>query len=166
MTQAGDKFRKELDMFLLKEGSDITQEDWIEVLSYLVANLEDKKSIDAFMDGLPEVVAKFKVGDVLLAKADEYQANPTRFEVSDIKQGCYCFKDYKDKPINDIDRDYINERDVLWYFEGKSLYSNEWKILCGATRQTIPNIEKLYKGKEEVMFWKPIYNLGFKLKDN
>jgi hypothetical protein len=53
MTQAGDKFRKELDMFLLKEGSDITQEDWIEVLSYLVANLEDKKSIDAFMDGLP-----------------------------------------------------------------------------------------------------------------
>lgn len=53
MTQAGDKFRKELDMFLLKEGSDITQEDWISILSALVANLENRKSIDAFMDNMP-----------------------------------------------------------------------------------------------------------------
>ena len=53
MTQAGDKFRKELDMFLLKEGSDITQEDWISILSALVANLENRESIDAFMDGMP-----------------------------------------------------------------------------------------------------------------
>ncbi len=53
MTQAGDKFSKELNMFLLKEGSDITQEDWISILSALVANLENRESIDAFMDGLP-----------------------------------------------------------------------------------------------------------------
>lgn len=53
MTQAGDKFRKELDMFLLKGGSDITQEDWISILSALVANLENRKSIDAFMDSMP-----------------------------------------------------------------------------------------------------------------
>ena len=53
MTQAGDNFSKELNMFLLKEGSDITQEDWISILSALVANLENRESIDAFMDGLP-----------------------------------------------------------------------------------------------------------------
>lgn len=53
MTQAGDKFLKELNMFLLKEGGEITNEDWLETLSYLVANLEDRKNIDAFMDGLP-----------------------------------------------------------------------------------------------------------------
>lgn len=53
MTQAGDKFYKELNMFLLKEGSDITQEDWISILSTLVANLENRESIDAFMDGMP-----------------------------------------------------------------------------------------------------------------
>ena len=53
MTQAGSKFLKELNMFLLKEGSGITNEDWLETLSYLVANLEDRKNIDAFMDGLP-----------------------------------------------------------------------------------------------------------------
>ena len=53
MTQAGDKFYKELNMFLLKEGSDITQEDWISILSALVANLENRESIDAFMDSMP-----------------------------------------------------------------------------------------------------------------
>ena len=53
MTQAGDKFYKELNMFLLKEGSDIAQEDWISILSALVANLENRESIDAFMDGMP-----------------------------------------------------------------------------------------------------------------
>lgn len=53
MTQAGDKFYKELNMFLLKEGSDIAQEDWINILSALVANLENRESIDAFMDGMP-----------------------------------------------------------------------------------------------------------------
>lgn len=53
MTQAGSKFLEELNMFLLKEGSRITNEDWLETLSYLVANLEDRKNIDAFMDGLP-----------------------------------------------------------------------------------------------------------------
>ena len=53
MTQAGDKFSKELNMSLLKEGSDITQEDWISILSALVANLENRESIDAFMDGMP-----------------------------------------------------------------------------------------------------------------
>jgi hypothetical protein len=53
MTQAGDKFYKELNMLLLKEGSDITQEDWISILSALVANLENRESIDAFMDGMP-----------------------------------------------------------------------------------------------------------------
>jgi hypothetical protein len=53
MTQAGDKFYKELNMLLLNEGSDITQEDWISILSALVANLENRESIDAFMDGMP-----------------------------------------------------------------------------------------------------------------
>ena len=53
MTQAGDKFYKELNMFLLKEGSDIAQEDWISILSALVANLENRESIDAFIDGMP-----------------------------------------------------------------------------------------------------------------
>lgn len=114
----------------------------------------------------PEATTKFKAGDVLLAKEDEYQSNPARFEVSDIKQGCYCFKDYMDKPINDIERDYINERDVLWFFEGKTIYGDKWSILCDFSRQRIPDMEELYKRQPDAIVWQPIYSLGFKLKEN
>ena len=73
MTQAGDKFYKELNMFLLKEGSDITQEDWISILSALVADLENRESIDAFMDGLPFDIRAY-MKDNLLKKPFEARA--------------------------------------------------------------------------------------------
>ena len=114
----------------------------------------------------PEAVAKFKAGDVLLAKKDEHQANPTRFEVTDVKLGCYCFKDHLDIPIIDVDKDYINERDALWFFEGKTIYGDKWSILCDLSRQRIPNMEELYKRQPDAIVWQPIYSIGFKLKEN
>lgn len=114
----------------------------------------------------PEETAKFKAGDVLLAKKDEHQANPTRFEVTDIKLGHYCFKDHLGAPIIDVDKNYINERDVLWFFEGKTIYGDKWSILCDLSRQRIPNMEELYKRQSDAIVWQPIYSIGFKLKEN
>lgn len=114
----------------------------------------------------PEETAKFKAGDVLLAKKDEHQANPTRFEVTDIKLGHYCFKDHLGAPIIDVDKNYINERDVLWFFEGKTIYGDKWSILCDFSRQRIPNMEELYKRQSDAIVWQPIYSIGFKLKEN
>lgn len=53
MTQAGNKFFNELQIFLMKNENRITNEDWIKALSVLVANLENRESIDAFMDSMP-----------------------------------------------------------------------------------------------------------------
>lgn len=114
----------------------------------------------------PEAAAKFKAGDVLLAKKDEHQATPTRFEVTDIKLGHYYFKDHLGAPIIDVDKNYINERDVLWFFEGKTIYGDKWSILCDFSRQRIPDMEELYKGQPDAIFWQPIYSIGFKLKEN
>lgn len=114
----------------------------------------------------PEETTKFKVGDVLLAKKDEHQANPTRFEVTDTKLRYYCFKDHLAAPIIDVDKNYINERDVLWYFEGKTIYGDKWSILCDLSRQRIPNMEELYKRQSDAIVWQPIYSIGFKLKEN
>ena len=112
----------------------------------------------------PEVAAKFKAGDVLLAKKDEHQANPTRFEVTDIKLGYYCFKDHLGAPIIDVDKNYINERDVLWYFE---IYDyNDKKYYIHPTRKTIPEMNEEFGANHYTLSWKPIYNLGFKLKED
>lgn len=112
----------------------------------------------------PDETTKFKAGDVLLAKEDEYQSNPARFEVSDIKQGYYCFKDYMDKPINDIDRDYINERDVLWYFEFYD-YTTK-KRFMHSTRMTMAKMDEEFGANHYALSWEPMYSIGFKLKDN
>lgn len=114
----------------------------------------------------PEASTKFKVGDIVVRESDEDWMMPDRRTIKRLNKDICLFADDSEIKTEDLDRYYVNERDVLWYFEGKSLYKNEWSILCGATRQTIPSVEELYKGKEEVMFWKPIYNLGFKLKEN
>ena len=114
----------------------------------------------------PNSAPKFKVGDRLVYKSDEGYADIEVYEVTEATPEYYRLDDVINKTPEYVEKEFINIKDVLWYFEGKSLYKNEWSILCGATRQTIPNVEKLYKGKEEVMFWKPIYTLGFKLKEN
>lgn len=112
----------------------------------------------------PEATTKFKSGDVLLAKEDEYQSNPARFEISNIKQGCYCFKDYMDKPINDIDRDYVNERDVLWYFETYDISAKTYAMTF--TRKNITEADKEFAPYKNSMKWQPMYSLGFKLKES
>lgn len=111
----------------------------------------------------PEETTKFKVGDVLLAKKDEHQANPTRFEVTNIKLGYYCFKDHLCAPVIDIDKNYINERDVLWYFE---VYDYILKYSIHLTRMTIPEMDEEFGAYHDTLSWKPIYGLGFKLKEN
>lgn len=112
----------------------------------------------------PDETTKFKAGDVLLAKEDEYQSNPARFEISDIKQGYYCFKDYMDKPINDIDRDYVNERDVLWYFE---FYDHTTKKrFMHSTRMTMAKMDEEFGANHYTLSWEPMYSIGFKLKES
>ena len=114
----------------------------------------------------PEETTKLKVGDRLVYKSDEGSKDVEIYKVTESTPEYYRLDDMINRTPEYVEKEFINIKDVLWYFEGKSLYKNEWSILCGATRQTIPNVEKLYKGKEEVMFWKPIYTLGFKLKEN
>ena len=104
--------------------------------------------------------------DRLVYKLGAGHENIEVYEITEATPEYYRLNDVVNKTPEYVEKEFINERDVLWYFKGKSFYKNEWCILCGATRQTIPNVEELYKGKEEVMFWTPMYNLGFKLKEN
>ena len=141
-----------------KEVQVLTPEGW----SYITNDIWDFKYNEYRVK--PDETTKFKYGDVLLAKEGEYQSNPARFEVSDIKQGCYCFKDYMDKPINDIERDYINERDVLWYFEISDYIFKKYSI--HTTRATIPEMNKEFGANSGTLSWQPMYSIGFKLKEN
>lgn len=113
----------------------------------------------------PEAAAKFKAGDVLLAKKDEHQASPTRFEVTDIKLGHYCFKDHLDTPIIDVDKNYIDERDVLWYFEVYDSHQGRWSIF-DVGRLTIDEMTKEYAPYDDhIHKFRPFYTLGFSMRE-
>lgn len=113
----------------------------------------------------PEETAKFKAGDVLLAKKGEHQANPTRFEVTNIKLGHYCFKYHLGAPIIDVDKNYINERDALWYFEIYDYGTKTWELIANR-RFTIKEADEEFASCCDTTKWRPMYALGFALNED
>lgn len=117
---------------------------------------------------------KFKIGDklVMLREEDRYVSDV--FKVEDIYNGMYCFP-YNEIEIEEVNKEFINIEDVLWYFEAKVLDPNgdehwmksiaEYDIFN--KRMTIKEAKEYIN--EEVDYYtivdvKPIYNLGFLTK--
>lgn len=117
---------------------------------------------------------KFNIGDklVMLREEDRYVSDV--FKVEDIYNGMYCFP-YNEIEIEEVNKEFINIEDVLWYFEAKVLDPNgdehwmksiaEYDIFN--KRMTIKEAKEYIN--EEVDYYtivdvKPIYNLGFLTK--
>ncbi|WP_460169279.1 hypothetical protein [Campylobacter concisus] len=119
---------------------------------------------------------KFKVGDVLLYKGDEGFANPDRYEVLAIKEGMYELSEAVDRFQGDVEDLFVNENDVLWYFEWKDTSGNittsrnvylDAKVIDSLSiRLTIPEAKKLVENSKTLVACYPLCSLGFKLKEN
>ena len=124
----------------------------------------------------PNETTKFKVGDVLLYKGDEGFANPDRYEVLAIKEGMYELSEAVDRFQGDVEDLFVNENDVLWYFEWKDTSGNitasrnvylDAKVIDSLSiRLTIPEAKKLVENSKTLVACYPLCSLGFKLKDN
>ena len=60
---------------------------------------------------------KFKVGDVIVFMGDVNTTDFNTYEIIEVKQGYYWFNDISPRPIEEIEKEFINVRDALWYFE-------------------------------------------------
>lgn len=107
---------------------------------------------------------KFKVGDTLVFKDSEEGLCPMTYTITDIDETNYKFEYTSPTAIEEVDKDFINERDVLWYFEIYDYISKEYSMY--PKRITRAELEKEYASKHDTFRWKPIYALGFKLKEN
>lgn len=112
----------------------------------------------------PEATTKFKVGDIVVRECDEDWMMPDRRTVGVLRNGVCIFTDGSDMKIEDLDIHYVNERDVLWYFELYDYATKKYSI--HPTRMTIPEMDKEYASNHDTLKWVPMYNVGFKLKDN
>ena len=111
-----------------------------------------------------ETAPKFKVGDVLVFIGDVNTAGITTYEITEVKQGYYLFSNTSRRLIEGVEKEYISERDVLWFFEIYNFISKEVHIY--PTRITMSDINKELASYRDVFMWKPVYSFGFKLKEN
>ena len=112
----------------------------------------------------PNSAPKFKVGDRLVYKSDEGSKDVERYEVTEATQEFYRLDDMVNKTPEYVEKEFINIKDVLWFFEVFDFISREGRI-C-PTRITMSDINKELAPYHDVLMWKPIYGFGFKLKEN
>lgn len=112
----------------------------------------------------PEATTKFKVGDILVCKSDEGFGVVDRYEVTKVGQEYYRLDDMVSKPCEAAELEFANEREVLWFFELYDYVSKKYSM--HPTRMTISEMDEEYAASHNTLSWKPIYALGFKLKEN
>ena len=112
----------------------------------------------------PNSAPKFKVGDRLVYKSDEGYTDIEVYEVTEATQEYYRLDDMVNKTPEYVEKEFINERDVLWCFNIYDYVSKRYSICL--FRKTIPEMDKEFAANHDTLMWKPIYALGFKLKEN
>lgn len=112
----------------------------------------------------PEETTKFKVGDTLVSIGAAETLNPIRCKVTEITDNSYKFDCISLRPIEEADKNFISEWDVLWYFEIYDYVSKKFSM--HPSRLTIPEMDNAFGANHDTLSWKPIYNLGFKLKED
>ena len=112
----------------------------------------------------PNSAPKFRVGDRLVYKSDEGSKDVERYEVTEATQEFYRLDDMINRTPEYVEKEFINIKDVLWYFEIYDYISKKYFI--HPTRMTIPEMDEEFGAYHDTLSWKPIYDLGFKLKEN
>ena len=112
----------------------------------------------------PDETPKFKVGDKIVYKSDEGYATTEIYEVTKVTQEGYRLDDMIDRTPKYVEKDFINVRDVLWFFEMYD-YATK-KYYRHPTRMTMAEMDEEFGANHDTLSWKPMYSLGFKLKEN
>lgn len=111
-----------------------------------------------------DIGAKFNIGDTLVFKASEEGLCPMTYTIIDIDETHYKFEHTSPTAIEEVDRDFTNERNVLWYFEIYDYISKEYSMY--PRRITRAELEEKFAANHDTLSWKPMYSFGFKLKEN
>ena len=104
----------------------------------------------------PSDTFKFKVNDVLVHKGDENKLSPSLYTVIDIDNTGYTLNgDEFEKSPSVIEKEYISERDVLWYFEIYDYVTK--KYYMHSTRMTMAKMDEEFGTNHYTLSWQPIY---------
>lgn len=113
----------------------------------------------------PKRTFKFKVNDNLVYRGDAAKPSPTIYTVMHVDDTGYTLNNGEfEKSPEIIEKEFINVRDALWYFE---IYDHVTKkYYMGSTRMTMAKMDEEFGANHYTLSWQPMYSLGFKLKGN
>ena len=112
----------------------------------------------------PNSAPKFKIGDTLVFIGDVNTGDVAIYKIIEIKQGYYRFSDRSLRPVEEVEKEFINIKDVLWNFEIYDYATKKYSM--HPTRMTIPEMDEEFGANHDMLSWEPVYNLGFKIKEN
>ena len=112
----------------------------------------------------PNSEPKYKVDDVLVDKTEEGRSNPVLYKCTGIGNNWYYFNGKTERTKEFVHNNFIDINEVLWYFEAYDYVAKKYTM--HPARMTIPEMDEKFAANHDTLSWKPMYNLGFKLKEN
>lgn len=107
----------------------------------------------------------FRLGDVVVYKSEVGYPVPDRYEITKILKDGYELDDTIIRSIEYCEKEFINERDVLWYFEVYDSNQGRWSIF-DVGRLTIDEMTKEYAPYDDhIHKFRPFYTLGFSMRE-
>ena len=107
----------------------------------------------------------FRLGDVVVYKSEVGYPIPDRYEITKILKDGYELDDTIFRSIEYCEKEFINERDVLWYFEVYDSTQGRWSIF-DVGRLTIDEMTKEYAPYDDhIHKFRPFYTLGFSMRE-
>lgn len=120
---------------------------------------------------------KFKINDNLVYKGDENKPSPAIYTVTNIDNTGYTLSgDEFEKSPSVIEKEYISERDVLWYFEwrtAKGQFVKDFEVadihndtikVTKNCRLTIEEAREVVRNNSNLVEFYTMLSLGFRLK--
>lgn len=112
----------------------------------------------------PDETTKFAVGDTLVFMRVAGEPNPFRYTITEVTDDSYKFKHISPISIEEVDKGFISEKDVLWFFEIYDYATKKYSM--HPTRMTMNEMDEEFGANHDTLSWQPMYNLGFKPKEN
>ena len=108
--------------------------------------------------------SRLEVGNKIVLISDE-GATPDVFELTRLDDGKAMVDGYIECSLKELYECYISVENVLWYFETYDYVTKKWKLIT-SSRFTIKEADGLFAISHNIAKWRPLYPLGFALKEN
>ncbi|QPH88712.1 hypothetical protein [Campylobacter concisus] len=111
-----------------------------------------------------ETAPKFKVGDKIVLIRDEGKASPIINTLTEMCNDRVRLNSCSELSLRELCERYTSVENVLWYFETYDCTTKKWGLIT-AWRFTIKEADKEFASSHHITKWRPMYALGFALKE-